>query len=192
MIEMEKKILLEEREYRFLLDTLYPGLHPVRQVNHYYDTANFAMNEKRITCRVREKGDTLCATVKYHANGNLPEESMEYSFSIGAIPSVLVYREQDLLLYGSLETERRQIIDNGLRICIDQNRYLGTTDYELEIEYEEGRENSVARVLRRIADALVREGLIRDPESFLYRLPATKSERFFARFREQKAKEQAC
>ena len=40
MIEMEKKILLEEREYRFLLDTLYPGLHPVRQVNHYYDTAN--------------------------------------------------------------------------------------------------------------------------------------------------------
>lgn len=187
MIETEKKILLTQQEYDFLLDAVYPGLHPVRQTNYYYDTESFSLNAYRITCRIRRKGDRLCATVKYHSGDRTAEESVENSFSIEVVPPVLVYQEKDLMLYGSMETERRLSTDSGLRICIDRNTYLGMTDYELEIEYEEGHEQAAARALRRIAGAMTRERLIPDPESFILRIPVSKSERFFERLKAQRS-----
>lgn len=55
MLEFEKKVLLSEPEYRFLKENRYRAGKTAVQVNHYYDTDDFALSGQGITCRIRER-----------------------------------------------------------------------------------------------------------------------------------------
>ena len=75
--------------------------------------------------------------------------------------------KEDLILKGSLVTERRTIcFGAGGKLCFDFNMYLGTKDYEIEVEYTE-QDKSSGEAIATIIDPNVEVN------------GATKSNRFF-------------
>ena len=66
MLEFEKKIILSPQEYDFLVRLQDQSAEKIEQINHYYDTDDFALNRKGITYRIREINDEFTATIKNH------------------------------------------------------------------------------------------------------------------------------
>ena len=68
-------------------------------------------------------------------------------------------------------------------MVLDYNTYLGQTDFELEIEYDESCEEYVMHLLSGVASTLLTAKLISSKEEFLARIDESKSksERFFER-----------
>ena len=69
MTELEKKLLLTEDEYDYLMEHLIyesPLIQmPITtQINYYFDTDDFSMNHQNITCRIRLKDGKYKATMK--------------------------------------------------------------------------------------------------------------------------------
>lgn len=64
MLEYEKKVLLTEAEYTCLKKLANDPSLTATQINHYFDTDDFAMNQKGITCRVRLKNGMYQPTIK--------------------------------------------------------------------------------------------------------------------------------
>lgn len=58
MLELEKKLLLTKREYGILLNHDYFRRSAEVQKNYYYDTADYELNRKGITCRYTRKERT--------------------------------------------------------------------------------------------------------------------------------------
>ena len=54
MKEFERKMLLSKDEYDILMKYLEKSGSTTRQVNYYFDTDDFLMNKKGVTCRIRE------------------------------------------------------------------------------------------------------------------------------------------
>ena len=74
MTELEKKLLLTEDEYDYLMEHLgyeSPLIQKpiVTQINYYFDTDDFSMNRQNTTCRIRLKDGKYKATMKKHASG---------------------------------------------------------------------------------------------------------------------------
>ena len=87
-----------------------------------------------------------------------------------------------LLFQGELDTYRINYIpQKNIRISLDENIYLTTIDYELEIEYNPKEEKTAARILNDIANDLLTAGIIKNKEEFIKRAEnaKSKSERFF-------------
>lgn len=135
MIEYEKKIPLTKEEFEILCKPSYKNEKVCYQTNFYYDTENFDMNEKKITCRIREKNGEYTATIKEHNLGG-EHSSIETSQKVKNRLDDSLFVEKGLSFQGSLTTERIYIVnDCDLKVSIDKNNYLGYTDYEIEIEY---------------------------------------------------------
>ena len=54
MLEYEKKVMLTKDEYA-VLSAQCRGMRVETQTNYYFDTDDFCMNRKGITCRIRAK-----------------------------------------------------------------------------------------------------------------------------------------
>ena len=66
-IEMERKYLLDAREYFALKKAFAEKSEVILQKNYYYDTKDFEFGKRGITCRIREKCGKFVATVKTHS-----------------------------------------------------------------------------------------------------------------------------
>ena len=170
--EHELKMMLTKDEHHFLLhffDKLMveSGL----QTNYYYDTRDEVMRKRNVTVRVRQKNNKLIGTIKRHLDTD--NCSMEEHFRVDTLPRVIVWDGVPLWLKGSLQTERKifQVCD-GIILMLDLNQYLGTVDYELEIEYSESLRKQAEGILMLIG-SMVGKSLHLDTVS--------KSERFFQR-----------
>lgn len=133
MVELEKKLLLTKEEFNSLL--LYFGNEKqrVKQVNYYFDTEDLSMNRQGVTCRIRLKNGTYTATMKQHTNF---DRSTETKIDIRNGLDDNAFIDMGLTLQGELVTNRCVILKNAVcEAVLDQNDYLGYTDYELEIEY---------------------------------------------------------
>lgn len=64
-LEYEKKMLLTKAEYAALAER-YRGMPTESQTNRYFDTEDFDMNRRGITCRIRAKNGAYRTTVKNH------------------------------------------------------------------------------------------------------------------------------
>ena len=142
MLEYEKKLTLNAKEYLYLRQTRAKYALPAVQTNYYYDTHGFTLNRRGTTCRIRETNGAYTATVKEHGY-HAPDcfsETRECSLETSA-PALNEYdtglfADKNVVLQGSMTTERIVFADNnGLKAVLDKNKYLGLTDYELEIEY---------------------------------------------------------
>ena len=134
MLEFEKKILLNEEEFSFLLSSI-PVLSTVVQENFYYDTDDLSMDKSGITCRIRKSGKKYVATIKKHCFGNL-NCSKETSIVAKNENDLTLFEGMNVKLAGTLSTERTFLFCNDkIRVMIDKNSYLNVVDYELEIEY---------------------------------------------------------
>lgn len=180
MIEYEKKIMLSKEEYRYLKKTRFLDVLPLVQKNHYYDTADFTMHKNGITCRIREIGEKFITYVKDHS-GNSKECSVENCFGIHDYLNDVFFRKAGLFYQGYNCTERLSITSGKIKIILDKTDYLDITDYELEIEYENGFESTANNELHIIAKELFDNGLISNIDDFVCRNCQNKNKaaRFF-------------
>ena len=181
MLEYEKKILLTKDEY--LLLVALAGKRPTKliQKNYYFDTDDFAMNRKGVTCRIREKDGKFKATIKSHCVEK-KDCSFEYDLHEKDSFNPNAFQTIGLSLQGELVTERIILHkDSACEVVVDKNTYLGKTDYELEIEYAEGQEGQAEIWLAKLAAKLSREYLNITVEQLVSRanVAKSKSERFF-------------
>ena len=134
MLEYEKKVLLTQREYEELLRLAPQAAEPQMQVNYYYDTDDYSMNRRGITCRIREENGKWNATVKYHRRKT--DCSYEKTKRVSGKFDTSLFKGMHVKMQGCLTTFRTVLYtDKKLEIVLDDNRYLDHRDYELEIEY---------------------------------------------------------
>ena len=197
MTELEKKLLLTEDEYDYLMEHLgyeSPLIQkPITtQVNYYFDTDDFSMNRQNTTCRIRLKDGKYKATMKKHASSG--DQSTETEMEIRNGFESNAFTDMGLKLQGELVTQRFVVLkDANCEAVLDKNEYLGHTDYELEIEYTQDHENDAQAILKIFRDMLTRqkcfliykEGIADPPK-----IPS-KSNRFFNRMSTTKSIPQA-
>lgn len=150
MVEFEKKCILTKMEYEKLC-SVYSKCKEYTQINYYYDTDDGAYNKKGITCRIRKKGNRYKATIKNH---NIDKSfcSVEKSVSAKDKFDDKLFKDLGVTLQGDLTTERKEIDTGyGVTIFLDKNTYIGTIDYELEIEFPANKESLCNDTLSSIA-----------------------------------------
>ena len=141
------------------------------QTNYYYDTRDEVMRKRNVTVRVRQKNNKLIGTVKRHLDTD--NCSMEEHFQVDTLPRVIMCDSMPLWLKGSLKTKRKIFrVCDEITVMLDLNQYLGTVDYELEIEYSESLRKQAEGILMLIG-SMVGKSIHLDTVS--------KSERFFQR-----------
>lgn len=136
MIEKEYKYLISKGKYANLLrfaKEKFSLLANNMQVNYYYDDDYFTLHRNGVTLRVRQVGDAL----ELHEKSRLGLKnhlhiSDESKKIVRSLPYIIDGR---YCLKGSLTTNRHSfILDENHRLDLDENVYLGTTDFEAEIE----------------------------------------------------------
>lgn len=142
--EIEYKFLVSEEEFnQFLAHFGTQGNSAVSkiQINYYYDTDDNMLNKNDVTVRVRQERDKLKWQIKKHTNTSMALFfSDEYCGCLERLPKALRVEgiHEELLLKGSLLTERREIKFGVCgKLCFDISMYLGMIDYEIEVEYTE-------------------------------------------------------
>jgi len=178
MLEFEKKIILNRAEYTFLKDLFKPSAM-VTQINYYYDTDSFDMNKNGITCRIREKDSTYKTVIKDHQK-EWQDCSIENIYCESSVYDDSFFKSMGLCCQGILSTNRIIFFSNSVIIMLDKNSYLGTIDYELEIEYEPCFEKQAEQTINFIAESLVSNNYIQSANEFcMKKNTASKSSRFF-------------
>lgn len=144
--EQEVKKILRQDEYDFL-KCQFDFDEEFTQINFYYADKSGVIEEKEITIRVRKKNEKIALQVKEPVvkNGALRIHN-EYEKIIKKVPYCITAKElmelcniklPDVYLLDMLVTFRQiKWWNNTTQICLDENRYLGVIDYEIEIEYE--------------------------------------------------------
>ena len=181
--EFEKKILLTYQEYIYLLNKFGKKEAPNKQINFYYDNDDLIMHKSGITCRNRLKNNKYIATIKKHSQTD-KDKSIEISDTSSNEKYPKNFKNMGLKLQGQLTTFRTVLINTDhLKVVLDHNQYLGTQDYELEIEYDKPHENEAIALIEEIAISLFYAIIIPNPFSFVYRQEQvfSKSQRFFMR-----------
>ena len=197
MTELEKKLLLTEDEYDYLMEHFgyeSPLIQKpiVTQINYYFDTDDFSMNRQNTTCRIRLKDGKYKATMKKHASDG--DQSTEAEMEIRNGLESNVFTDMGLKLQGELVTKRCVVLkDANCEAVLDKNEYLGHKDFELEIEYAPEHEKDAQVILKIFKDMLTRRKCFLAYKENLKEVPdvPSKSSRFFERMSSTKATSQA-
>ena len=197
MTELEKKLLLTEDEYDYLMEHLgyeSPLIQKpiITQINYYFDTDDFSMNRQNTTCRIRLKDGKYKATMKKHTSGGNQSTETEMEIYNGLESNA--FTDMGLKLQGELVTKRCVVLkDTNCEAVLDKNEYLGHTDYELEIEYAPEHENDAQAILKILKDMLTRRKCFLAYKESLkeaHDVPS-KSSRFFERISSTKPTSQS-
>ena len=188
MIELEKKLLISKEEYDYLIERFgYDNQNfkksTVKQINYYFDTDDFSMNRQNITCRIRLKDGKYKGVMKQHSHDSDHSTETEMAVHDGIISNA--FTDMGLKLQGKLITERCVILKDGIcEVVLDKNKYLGYTDFELEIEYIPMFEHHAERVLNMLISCLIGNAVtpaVQSANSYMPHVPS-KSKRFFKRY----------
>ncbi|MFA1818932.1 CYTH domain-containing protein [Virgibacillus oceani] len=148
-VEIEFKNLLTKNEFNRLLNELPFPSSSETQTNYYFETKDLALKAHKSALRIREKNDTYTLTLKEPREVGLLEthEALTRQEAKEMIENQPVFKKEidqqllrknisfeDLIYYGSLKTERREIRYQGVLLVLDYSIYNGKTDYELELE----------------------------------------------------------
>ena len=148
-IEIEAKSLVSQEDYRKLAK-LFANYPRYMQTNYYIDSEDRVLAKSGIALRVREKGDRYELTLKTPLSEGLLEKNAAISLAQfeefkakGIFPkgdtsrflTMLDFDVASLKILTSLTTDRIDVEYEGGLLSIDRNVYSGTTDYEVEFEY---------------------------------------------------------
>ncbi len=153
--EYEQKTMLNESQYCEILEKLITSYSSKKyiQVNYYYDTQNYDIWRNNKTIRVRFKNDKLEFQIKNHLlTHNNTVISDETIIEIDVLPQIIEYEGQIVNKIGELVTERYDFYCNDYVISLDKNFYLGSTDYEIEIESISGNPILFTQQLQNLFD----------------------------------------
>ena len=164
MTETELKSMLTKEQYD-IINAVFNWEDEKTQINSYYISPDNILKKHGITFRVRTINDEHIIQIKKHSgrNGAL-QISEESEFPIESIPDE--FREDEVFKYcgikvqasliGDLKTIRKSVFfADGVEVCLDKSEYLGTTDYEIEIEY-------TSSIPQELLDILYNEGVTFD------------------------------
>lgn len=149
-IEIEFKTVIPKNKYEELLTLFQLENNIYKQTNHYFDTADYALNHKHIVLRIRQKGELFFKVT-------LKSQSDEGAYE----NHVLLTREQatDMIDNGfhtkdffnnidvfvtfkvSLDNYRVSTPYEAGTLFLDRCEYCNVVDYEIEYEvnhYQEG------------------------------------------------------
>lgn len=182
--EIEFKQLLTESQYNVIHKTYFNEIEPFKQTNFYIDTPDFDLKDHKSALRIRVKDDYLEMTLKIPAEVGLTE----YNFETHVVPELnktipkqslpseiaeqltkMDINLTELIILGSLKTERLEKEINGNLLVLDKSTYLDFEDFELEYEvkdYDEG---------------LIQFKSILEKFDMKHEIPANKVQRFFNR-----------
>ncbi|MBM2658212.1 CYTH domain-containing protein [Staphylococcus pseudoxylosus] len=182
--EIEFKQLLTENQYNVIHKTYFNEIEPFKQTNFYIDTPDFDLKDHKSALRIRVKDDYLEMTLKIPAEVGLTE----YNFETHIVPELnkpipeqslpseileqLTKMDIDLtelIILGSLKTERLEKEINGNLLVLDKSTYLDFEDFELEYEVEDYDEG------------LIQFKSILEKFDMKHEIPANKVQRFFNR-----------
>ncbi|KIL45703.1 CYTH domain-containing protein [Jeotgalibacillus soli] len=159
-LEIEFKNLLTKNEYLRLKSSFYPeDGQIISQENHYFDTPLFQLKEQGCALRIRVKDGSYQLTLKQPVEEGILETHQSLHTFIakdmmmgGGPPEGEVYElleimnipVRDVVLFGSLKTNRIEThYENGL-LVLDQSFYLDEEDYEVEYEVTDRDEGEKA------------------------------------------------
>ncbi|MGM7680877.1 CYTH domain-containing protein [Cytobacillus sp. Hm23] len=156
-IEIEFKNILTKNEFNNMLNAFsINNTHFKSQINYYFDTNDFALKSKASALRIRLKENQYMLTLKQPAKVGLLETHqpltddqaqgvLHNDFSIqGEVLQQLKKLHvpiHEIKYFGSLSTNRAEIIYEGGTLVFDHSHYLSKDDYEIEYEvknYETG------------------------------------------------------
>jgi uncharacterized protein YjbK len=153
--EIEYKHMLSQEEYRRIMEWMECAYAPpvFVQINYFYDTKDYDLHREDVTLRVRQVTGRLYCQCKFESGRGEdtgPKSRTELEREIPSLPKKIdpeAYfdhsRVHDLptaFLLGCLVTERRVYeVEPGVDVTLDRSHYLGHTDWELEIEFDEDR-----------------------------------------------------
>lgn len=146
-IEQELKLLLDEREYRILLDLAQ--VEPQLQTNFYFGYNGMPRDVmvrirkkggKYLLCYKRRMSDSDSVMISDERECELASDYADTLLKRGIAKSELksifdVDVERDLVLLGSMDTYRAKFQLMDWTLELDRNVYLGHVDYELECEH---------------------------------------------------------
>jgi uncharacterized protein YjbK len=150
-IEIEFKTVIQKENYEMLLQKFHLENNIFKQINHYFDTDDFSLNQKQMVLRIRQKGE-------YRFKVTLKCQGLQGAFE----SHVIISKEQaDDMIQNGFNTKEffeeidyfvhfRASIENyrvstpylGGILFLDRCIYCGTEDYEIEYEvnnYDEGK-----------------------------------------------------
>jgi uncharacterized protein YjbK len=147
MIEKELKSLVTKEAYMKMLNA-FTWNDSIKQINYYYADKLGVLETKNITVRAR------CIDSNYKLQVKSPVSEVgalhiknEYEEKLLMLPNEIESEKlsriigceiENVYLIGSLKTHRHIFWwDNITQLCLDENKYLGCIDYEVEIEYVE-------------------------------------------------------
>ena len=144
--QVEFKTLLTKEEYLRLMDK-FKGNRLDYQTNHYFDTTRFSLKASDTSLRVRER-EKLELTLKRKKGYSIQEFTLSIDDNIfeeikktGYLPEGNIKNEvvsligsQKIVNFLSLSTKRLFFVYGNGVIFIDETKYLGITDYELQYE----------------------------------------------------------
>ena len=157
-IEFEAKEKINQDEYLTLISFFNSKVEDAKkQVSSFFDTQNQDLNNNDITLRVREKEGTYELTSKYDA-GNGGRNEINYQLLVdsereklmkeGILPECNVKVaitnlgfSGPFIYQGDFETDRIEIPYKGCKVALDYNKYLGVSDYEIEVERDDANAN---------------------------------------------------
>lgn len=159
MIENEFKIILNKNQYDNLVKN-YKWDKEILQTNHYFDTENFVLSARHITCRVREISGEFFLQLKLPTEVNFSRVELEKEIDLlpdkiyGNVLKSLAKSVDfpDVKKLGALSTKRLVKRFDGAEIDLDESRYFGKTDYEIEIEFTD--ENKARELLENVRNLI--------------------------------------
>lgn len=163
MIESEFKVILDKNQYN-ILSKSYKWDKVISQINHYFDTENLELSARHITCRVREIEGEFFLQLKLPTGVNFSRVELEKKLEFlpekidGKTLETLAENVDfpDVKRLGALSTKRLVKRFDGAEIDLDESRYFGKTDYEIEIEFTD--ENIARNLLENIRNLIGESG----------------------------------
>lgn len=150
-IEIEFKTIIPLETYQHLLKQFDLENNIFKQINHYFDTDDYLLNQQSIVLRIRQKGDhRYKVTLKsqsenqaYEKHFVLSEEKARDMIENGFYTKDFFDDIDHFVTFKvSLDNYRVSTPYEGGTLFLDRCDYCNVTDYELEYEansYEEGK-----------------------------------------------------
>lgn len=159
MIENEFKVILDKNQYEILLKS-HKWDKEISQTNHYFDTDDLSLSARHITCRVREISGEFFLQLKLPTGVNFSRVELEKKLDFlpekidGKTLETLAENVDfpDVKRLGALSTKRLVKRFDGAEIDLDESRYFGKTDYEIEIEFTD--ENAARKLLENVRNLI--------------------------------------
>lgn len=159
MIENEFKVILNKNQYDILAKS-YKWDKEISQINHYFDTENLELSAQHITCRVREISGEFFLQLKLPTGVIFSRVELEKK--LDSLPEKIDGKTlknlaenvefPDVKRLGALCTKRFVKRFDGAEIDLDESRYFGKVDYEIEIEFTD--ENVARKLLENVRNLI--------------------------------------